>query len=86
MIVKPFLNGTPGVRSALAVERRAREQLEQAVSTGDAGRQAMHFVETIKRAIEVQATLIDLAIPETRHPLQDLYEEYQQRFGKPPCD
>ena len=83
------LNGTPGVRTAIGVERTAWERLQPitagALSTEEC-RQAETLLETIKRVIAVQATLIELAIPDQSCPLQDLYDEYQQRYGNPPAD
>ena len=78
------LNGTPGVRTAITVEREAWERVQRTV-IGDVSpeesQQVRRYLETIKRVIEVQATLIDLAIPDAQ-PLQALWDEYQQRHGK----
>src|SRR5437879_3903957 len=61
------LNGTPGVRAAIDVERTGWEALQRIripPTTADESRRAIGYIETIKRAVEVQATLMDLAIPE----------------------
>ena len=80
------LNGTPGVRTAITVEREAWERLQQGINDqlrDSQVQQARACLDTIKRVIEVQATLIDLAIPDQARPLQALWDEYQQRYGKP---
>ena len=78
------LNGTPGVRTAINVERDAWQALQRLTIGPLKSEERVHArerIETIKRSIDVQATLIDLAIPAPSRPLQDLYSEYQQRYG-----
>jgi hypothetical protein len=79
------LNGTPGVRAAISVEKTGWEALQHVgvpPICGDELRRASGYIETIKRAIEVQATLMDLAIPTTagEHPFRALLDEYSQRY------
>ncbi len=85
---KADLNGTPGVRAAIAVEQDAWTSLARIATaaspcTPDDVQRAHEQIETIKRAIEVQSTLIELAIPkhDESRPLQALYDQYQQRYG-----
>ena len=83
------LNGTPGMRAAITVEQEAWQGLQRALIgapavSADEARRAREHLETIKRVIDVEATLIELAIPAaTPAPLQVLYDEYQQRYGDP---
>ena len=79
------LDGTPGVHAAIDVEKTGWEALQRISippANSEDSRRAGGYIETIKRAVEVQETLMDLAIPATRgdHPLHALLDEYEQRY------
>jgi hypothetical protein len=83
---KADLNGTPGVRAAIVVETESWEVLRRLSlrpCTSDELRRVHEQIETIKRTIEVQGTLIELAVPaeatNATPSLQVLWDEYQQR-------
>jgi hypothetical protein len=85
---KADLNGTPGVRAAITVEEEAWTALARIAAnapacTPDDLHRAHEQIEAIKRAIEVQSTFIELAIPthDDSRSLQALYDQYQQRYG-----
>jgi hypothetical protein len=83
------LNGTAGIREASSLEKEAWEALERVIphtstiSNYEALRAREH-IETIKRLVDLQATLIELAIPISPKaaPLQVLWEQYQHRHGQ----
>ena len=79
------LNGTPGVRAAIDVEKTGWEALQRISippTTSEDSRRALGYIETIKRAVEVEATLMDLAIPVKNgdQPLRALLDEYELRY------